>query len=196
MSWEVELGLHCAVAGIADMSSFDESLRVFATTDAASLASNLFRESFNSEFPEPRTARVLDVDIHPADWRQYVAMYRWPDGREECVGFCNWIRYKEVYLEGGLAARRDFYRRLDREHFASCRARGGVAQIVMEHAATELNDCAAWFGYCGDAKALQVDLRVGYVRTEHPFVIVKWMREMSVIDQRQLIDEIIRIGPF
>lgn len=178
------------------MSTFENSLRVFAAPDARKLAENLFRESFNSEFPAPRAARILEVDIHPADWRQYVAIYRWPDGREECVGFCNWIRYKDVYLEGGLAAKRDFYRRLDREHFASCRTRGGIAQIVMEYAATELNDCAAWFGYCGDAKALQVDLRVGYIRTGHPFVIVKWMRELTAAAQRQWIDEVIRIGPF
>lgn len=178
------------------MSTFEQSLRVFETREAARYASDLFRESFNSDFPAPRATRVIDTDIEPADWRQYVAMYRWPDGGEECVGFCNWIRYKDVYLEGGLIARRDFYRRLGREHFVACRARGGVAQIVMEHAATQLNDCVAWFGYCGDAKALQVDLRVGYVRTEHPFLIVKWMRELPAADQRQWIDEITRIGPF
>ncbi len=169
---------------------------MFAEPNAASLAAPLFRESFKSDFPTPRATRVLGVPIEPADWRQYVAMYRWPDGQEECVGFCNWIRYKDVYLEGGLAVKRDFYRRLDREHFVACRMRGGIAQIVMEAAATELNDCVAWFGYCGDAKALQVDLRVGYVQTEHAFVIVKWMRELSVADQRQWIDEVIRIGPF
>ena len=178
------------------MNTFEQSLRVFEAPDAARYAANLFRDSFKSEFPAPRATQVLGVAIEPVHWHQYVALYRWPDGREECVGFCNWIRYKDVYLEGGLIARRDFYRRLDREHFAALRARGGIAQIVMEQAATELNDCAAWFGYCGDAKALQVDLRVGYVRTEHPFLIVKWMRELPVAEQRHWIDEITRIGPF
>ncbi len=178
------------------MSTFDQSLRVFETGEAARYATDLFRESYNSDFPVPRATRVIDTDIAPTDWRQYVAIYSWPDGREECVGFCNWIRYKDVYLEGGLAAKRNFYRRLDREHFAACRVRGGVAQIVMEHAAMELNDCAAWFGYCGDAMSMQVVLRVGYVRTEHPFLIVKWMREVSASEQRQWIEEITRIGPF
>lgn len=178
------------------MTTFNDALKVFEAADAASYAANLFRESFKSEFPVPRATQVLDVVISPADWRQYVAVYCWPDGHEECVGFCNWIRYKDVYLEGGLAAKRDFYRRLDNEHFTACRARGGIAQILMEQAATELIDCVAWFGYCGDAKALAVDLRVGYVRTEHPYLIVKWMRELPVAEQRQWIAEITRIGPF
>jgi len=66
----------------------------------------------------------------------------------------------------------------------------------MEQAARELTDCKAWFGYCGDAKALAVDLRVGYVPTGHRHLIVKWFRDVPESERRALVDAIARIGPF
>jgi hypothetical protein len=178
------------------MSSFRESLKVFESKQAAHFASALFRESFGGDFPVPCAYRILETMIQPEDWRQYVAVYTWPDGTEECVGFCNWIKYKDVYLEGGLAVRRSFYRRLDKPAFAECSKRGGVAQIIMETAATGLTDCVAWFGYCGDAKALQVDMRVGYVQIDHPFLIVKWMKPLDEASRHRWIDDVAGIGPF
>ena len=178
------------------MPTFSESLKVFESKDAASYAGALFRESFNSAFPVPVAYRILDTQINIEDWRQFVAIYTWPDGSEECVGFCNWIRYKDVYLEGGLAVKKNFYRRLAKPEFAECTARGGIAQIVMETAATQLTDCVAWFGYCGDPKALRVDLRAGYVQIDHPYLIVKWMREFSESERQRWIDDITTIGPF
>jgi hypothetical protein len=178
------------------MNTFDDALKVFESKNAANHASGLFQESFNSAFPVPSAVRILETEITPSDWRQFVAVYTWPDGTEECVGFCNFIRYKETYLEGGLAVQKNFYRRLSKQHFARCAERGGVAQIMMETAASQLTDCAAWFGYVGDAKSMRVVLRVGYVRCEHPYLIVKWMRSLSAKQQLAWIDDVTRIGPF
>ena len=178
------------------MTAFNDALKVFETKDAARHANALFQESFNSPFPVPVAYPILETQIQPEDWHQYVAIYTWPDGTAECVGFCNFIKYKDVYLEGGLAVQKNFYRRLMKAHFSECSARGGIAQIVMETAATELTDCAAWFGYCGDAKALQVDLRAGYVQTAHPHLLVKWMQPLSATQKQAWIDEVTRIGLF
>ena len=178
------------------MTKFDEAINIFETRDAASYASALFRASFNSAFPVPAAHRILETEIQPEDWHQFVAIYTWPDGTDECVGFCNWIKYKDVYLEGGLAVQKSFYRRLPKPNFVDCAARGGVAQIVMETAAATLTDCDAWFGYVGDSKSMQVVSRVGYVRTEHQYLIVKWMRLLPASARQSWIDDIIRIGPF
>ena len=178
------------------MSTFNNSLQVFETKEAARYAGALFQESFNSAFPVPVAYRILDTQIQPGDWRQYVAIYTWPDGTKECVGFCNWIKYKDVYLEGGLAVQKNFYRRLAKPEYLECSARGGIAQIVMETAATQLTDCVAWFGLCGDRRALRVDMRVGYVQTAHPHLIVKWMRALPESSQQEWLDEVTRIGPF
>jgi hypothetical protein len=178
------------------MASFDESIRIFDAGNAEPYAAELFRESFNAPFPVPRDGAGLAIPTPPQNWRQYVALYRWPDGSEETVGFCNWIRHGEVYLEGGMCVRKTFYRRIPREHFRECQARGGIAQMMMAKAASELTDCAAWFGYCGDAMALAVDLRAGYVTTRHPHLIVKWFARPAEREAEALVDSIAAIGPF
>lgn len=177
------------------MISFRSSLRIFQTADGKRLAGDLFREAFGSAFPEPRVDAGLSIPTPPANWRQYVAVYDWPD-KQETVGFCNWIKYEDVYLEGGMCVRPSFYRRLPRDQFRECRESGGVAQLMMEAAALELTDCAAWFGYCGDAKAMAVDLRAGYVPTRHKHLLVKWFTDVPAERARALEDKIAAVGPF
>lgn len=172
-----------------------DSLRIFRTNDAKPLAEQLFREQFKADFPVPRLNAGLSIPTPPENWRQYVAVYRWPDG-EETVGFCNWIKHRDVYLEGGMCVRSSFYRRMPREQFRECNERGGIAQMMMEHAAGELTDCKAWFGYCGDAKAMAVDLRFGYQKTRHPNLIVKWFASLTPAEREALIDEVAAIGSF
>jgi hypothetical protein len=178
------------------MAAFVDHLRIFDAGNAERYAADLFGECFGAAFPVPRRNAGLSIPTPPENWRQYVALYRWPDGRDETVGFCNWIKHGEVYLEGGMCVRKTFYRRMPKEHFRDCQAAGGIAQMLMETAARELTDCKAWFGYCGDAKALAVDLRVGYVPTVHKHVIVKWFRDVPEAERRALIDAIAAIGPF
>jgi hypothetical protein len=178
------------------VTPFAEAIRIFDAGNAETLASELFRESFNADFPVPRDDAGLSIPTPPENWRQYVAIYRWPDGHEETVGFCNWIKYDEVYLEGGMCVRKSFYRRLPREHFRQAQAAGGVAQMMMATAAQELTDCKAWFGYCGDAKAMAVDVRAGYVPTAHKFLIVKWFADLPESERQKLIGSIAAIGPF
>jgi hypothetical protein len=178
------------------VTALDDSLRIFDAGNAERYAAELFRECFHAPFPVPRDGCGLSIPTPPQNWRQYVAVYRWPDGREETVGFCNWIRHGDVYLEGGMCVRENVYRRMPREHFRAVRERGGIAQMMMETASRELNDAVAWFGHCGDAKAMAVDLRAGYMPTHRKHVIVKWFREIPREQQDRLIDSIAAIGPF
>jgi len=178
------------------MAHFRDSLSVFRSQTASEYASALFREAFGSEFPIPVVYNIRNTIIPPEAWHQYVALYSWDDGTVECVGFCNWMKYKDVYLEGGMAVQNRFYRRLDKSKFAECAAQGGIAQIMMETAAKELVDCVAWFGHCGDKRALKVDLRAGYEQIDDPHLIVKWMQEIDETTKRAWIEEIKQIGPF
>src|SRR5258705_9352303 len=178
------------------METLDTRLRIFESPNAAALASDLFFESFRIPFPVPRDNCGLSIPTPPGNWHQYVAVYRWPNGREETVGFCNWIRYRDVYLEGGMCVRASFYRRMPKEHLKECSARGGVAQMMMQAASGKLNDCKAWFGFCGDPKALAVDLRFGYELTRHDKLIVKWFAPLASAEREALVDSIAAIGVF
>jgi hypothetical protein len=174
----------------------DDRLAVVRLANAEFLAGELFRESFAQPFPVPRDDCGLNIPTPPSAWTQVVALYKWPEERFEAVGFCNWIRYRDVYLEGGMCVRKGFYRRLSAERFQALRARGGVAQIMMDVVASNLNDAAAWFGFCGDKKAYHVDIRAGFEPTDRPCLIVKWFRQLGETERRALVEMVSAIGPF
>ena len=178
------------------MLPFDQALHVVGLKNARYFAERLFRDCFASAFPVPQEASAMPTPTPSQQWFQYVALYKWSDTHLEPVGFCNWIRFGDVYLEGGMCVDKTIYRRLPKEHWAACKARGGIAQIMMETAASELDDCDAWFGYCGDKKAYIVDSRVGFRPTGRPYLIVKWFRQVSPERQRELEDKVAAIGPF
>lgn len=181
---------------VAKSGSFAEAIEIFGVANAESLAASLFQESFGVQFPSPRQDCGLPIPTPPENWRQYVAVYTWPDGSRETVGFCNFIRYADVYLEGGMCVKKGFYRRLPRDHFLECREQGGIAQMMMKEAEQSLRDCSAWFGYCGDGMAMAVDLRAGYEPTSEPFLIAKWFKDIPPEKRKELVDIIARIGPF
>jgi len=174
---------------IRQQQTFRERLRVQRFDNAAYFAAPLFQEVFHQPFPDP------PPHASP-QWAQYVAFFRWDDDRLEPVGFCNFLPYEEVWLEGGLCVRRDFYARLPGLLSGECRAAGGVAQMIMEVAAEELNDRTAWFAYVGDTQSLKVCLRCGYEATNHKYVIVRWFREKSAEDKSAIIERVAAIGPF
>jgi hypothetical protein len=178
------------------VKSFRESIEIVDLQNASYFATDLFKECFASTFPVPRDYLGLSHNPRSGTWHQYVAFYKWAETHIEPVGFCNWIRHGDVYLEGGMCVRRNFYRRLPKEHWSECKLVGGIAQLVMEAAANSLNDADAWFGYCGDKKAYAVDMRVGYRPTRHPFLIVKWFRDLPRNRQEELEDQIALLGPF
>ena len=178
------------------MKSFTESLHVARFSNAEFFARDLFYDSFALPFPVPRDNCGLSIPTPPENWHQYVAFYKWSDASIEAVGFCNWIRHGDVYLEGGMCVQRRFYRRLSRDHWEACRASGGVAQMIMEKAARDLTDCVAWFGYCGDKRAAIVDARVGYLPTRYKYLIVKWFSQLVEAEKRILEDKIAAIGAF
>ena len=178
------------------MKSFDDSFHVEHFDNAKFFAKDLFFDSFAIDFPVPRDGCGRAIPTPARHWHQYVAFYEWESRRFEAVGFCNWIRFDDVYLEGGLCVSRNFYRRLPRSHWDQCHAAGGVAQLIMEAAARQLNDCSAWFGYCGDKKASIVDARVGFLPTRYQYLIVKWFQDPPPAQKDALIEKLAAIGPF
>jgi hypothetical protein len=182
--------------GAAAATSFDDHVHIQCFADAQFFASRLFMQCFGTDFPIPRENAGLPFATPSGDWRQYVAFYRWPDERLEAVGFCNWIRHDDVYLGGGMCVSPTFYRRLPKEQWDVCRARGGIAQMLVETAFHELQDCVAWFGYCGDSKAYAVDIRAGFEPTRHPRLVAKWQRFLSDAKKSAIEDKVAAIGPF
>jgi hypothetical protein len=177
-------------------ASFSESTFVLGMRDASFFATDLFREGFGQPFPRPRPAAGLSITTPNDTWHQYVAFYKWSEIAIEPVAFVNFIRYEGVYLEGGLCARRNFYRRLSPAHWRECKARGGIVQVLLEQAILELNDADAWFGHSSNNPAWLVNERLGFQRTRHQYLKVKWFRDLPEARKREIEDRIDAIGSF
>ena len=176
--------------------SFAESTFVIGMRDASFFAADLFREGFGQPFPTPRETTGLSIATPRGAWHQFVAFYKWSETNFEPVAFVNLIRYGDVYLEGGLCARRDFYRRLTPAHWRECKERGGIVQVLLEHAMAERNDADAWFGHSSNNPAWLVNERLGFQVTRHQYLKVKWFRDIPETRKREIEDQINAIGAF
>ena len=181
---------------MATMKSFAESTLVQGMPDASFFATDLFFEGFGQPFPMPRDESGLSIATPRDSWHQYVAFYKWSETNIEPVAFVNFIRFGNVYLEGGLCARRNFYRRLPPEHWRECKARGGIVQILLERAMSELDDADAWFGHSSNNPAWLVNERLGFEVTRHQYLKVKWFRDLPADRRREIEDRINAIGSF
>ncbi len=169
--------------------TFKDRFHVQRFDNAAYFAGPLFQAIFREPFPAP------PPDASPS-WVQYVAFFRWNEDQIEPVGFCNFLPHENSWLEGGLCVRRTFYPRLPPALWKECRVAGGVAQLIMEVAAKELDECTAWFAYVGNVQSLKVCMRCGYEATNRKYVIAKWFRELSPENKAALIERVAALGPF
>ena len=181
---------------MATTRSFAESTFVLHMRDASFFATDVFLEAFGQPFPKPQVTTGLSIPTPQDTWHQFVAFYKWSETNVEPVAFVNYIRFHDVYLEGGVCARRNFYRRLPPEHWRECKDRGGIAQIVMEQAMRELDDAAAWFGHTSNKPAWLAGERIGYEATRHQYLKVKWFRDLPEARKREIEDQVNAIGSF
>jgi hypothetical protein len=176
--------------------TFVESTFVLGMRDASFFATDLFFEAFGQPFPRPRAAAGLAIATPPDTWHQFVAFYKWSETNIEPVAFVNYIRFGDVYLEGGLCARRGFYRRLSARHWQECKHAGGIAQLLMAHSMRELNDADAWFGHTSNNPAWLASERLGFEATRYQYLKVKWARDLPEARKREIEDQVNSIGSF
>lgn len=163
-------------------TGFNDRFSIIEVADARLLADKLFRESFGHPVPD--------------HGRHFIAVYKWSEARKEVLGYVNFSPYRDAYRGGGMCVKRSAYRRLPGADRAELRKRGGIAQCLLDSAASALKDAVALFGYVGDKTAENVDLRAGYQHTGHPHLIVRWQRDLDPSARRALVDEVAALGPF
>ena len=168
------------------MQNWQDHLRVeeLADAPAAAAAGDLYWKSFAYEIPK-----------YP---RHFVLRY-FPEPNEAAnrvVAYVHQLPWKDVYLGGGMCVDETVYRSFPKWLFAEIRREGGLATIVTRGSLSMLGDCAAAFGYVGEPRARQADLRTGYVDTGHPHLMVFWRKEVSPEERKRLIDLAASFGPF
>lgn len=168
--------------GLAPGLSAHDILCVQEVANAAFFVGELFRRKFQA--PPP------DFPIH------FVSFYRATPSDIQVIGYVHYTEFEDSYLCGGLVIDDRLYRRMPGSHRAAIRRGGGIAEHLMSVTFARLGHAAAIWGYVGDTRAERVDYRVGLRRTEHPYIMVCWMRDLSEADKRARMARVVALGPF
>jgi hypothetical protein len=165
-----------------DAHDVRDIVRVEETQDAEFFAGDLFRRRFRQ--------------TPPAMPRHFVTFYREGRTRYLPLGYVHYTKFEDSYLCGGLVIDERLYRRLPSAHRRLIRRAGGVAEIMLRETFARLAPAPAIFGYVGDKQAEAVDLRVGFCRTDHRYVMVAWQRKLPDDEKAARLARVIAVGPF
>jgi hypothetical protein len=163
------------------------ALRPFLTIteidDAEFVAGDLFRRKFAA--PPPDVGRHL------------VALYGDVRSGMRLAGYSHMLPFGDVYLSGGSCSNGDTIRAMDPGHRAAIEAAGGVWYLVLKYAFARYAACCdAFFGHCGDARALEVASAAGFIGAGHQHLIVHWHKPLHENIRRALVAKVHALGPF
>lgn len=164
-----------------------ESLRGFITLSEIDHADFLISDLFRRKFGHP-----------PPDMpRHLVGFYRDASGGLHLAGYSHMMPFGDVYLSGGSCSNGDTMRLMQPGERDALRGAGGLWFYLLKYAFRKYADCCdAFFGHCGDPRALQVALQAGFIQTEHQHVIVNWHKPLHPNIQRALLAKVHALGTF
>ena len=160
-----------------------ECLALTELDDARLLAGPLFLRKFEH--------------LPPPVGRHLAGLYRHDDGRLSLLGYSHMLPFGDIYLSGGSCSDGEAIRSMKPEHREALTAAGGIWLLILRYAFAKFSgDCDAFFGYSGDARALEVAHQAGFEDTEHQHLIVHWHKPMHENFRRALTAKAHALGPF
>jgi hypothetical protein len=148
--------------------------------EAERLAASLFRKSFGDALPSFPRHFVLQA----------------PDAVTDALGYVHFTAFGNAYLGGGLCVDAVAFRRLDALLRAAIRHHGGLGEILMRRALGRLSGASAVFGFVGDRRSLDLNLRIGFEQADCQHIIVRWLRPLPEAERRALLEKVVSYGPF
>src|SRR5690606_12855460 len=163
------------------------SLRDFITIPDVDDANFLITELFQRKFGHPP----------PPSPRHLVGLYRDAAGGLHLAGYSHMMPFGDVYLSGGSCTNGATARLMSADERAALSAAGGLWFYLLKYAFRKYADCCdAFFGHCGDRRALEVALAAGFELTEHQHVIVNWHKPLHPNIRRALLAKVYALGTF
>lgn len=164
-----------------------ENIRPFLTIteidDADFMVGALFKRKFAA--PPPDVGRHL------------VALYRDDSGALLLAGYSHMRPFGEVYLSGGSCSEGETIRALKPDHRAMIQQAGGVWYLILKYAFARYADCCdAFFGHCGDPRALEVATAAGFVAAGPVHLIAHWHKPLHQNIRRALVAKVQALGEF
>ena len=165
------------------MSHASPDFVLITEIDDARIAAPIFRRKFGGAPP--------DVPHH------IVSFYRSEDGALWPASYVHFRPFGDIYLVGGASTDGDVVRRMSEAERADLAASGGLYLNALRWAFAHYADrCDAYFGYCGDARAWDVDMAAGFVPTGHDKLIARWHKPLHENVRRALVAKAHALGPF
>ncbi len=129
--------------------------------------------------------------------RHLVAFYRDAAGAHHVLSYSHMRPFGDIYLSGGSCSDGRVVARMQADERAALYAAGGMWFLILKYAfARFANDCDAFFGHCGDARALEVAQAAGFEKTGHQHLIVHWHKPLHEVTRRALTAKAHALGPF
>ncbi|MDR2012772.1 MAG: hypothetical protein LBQ20_07005 [Rhodanobacter sp.] len=164
-------------------SPLNEFLVITVLDDAEPFFGDLFRRKFGDPIP--------DFPCHLG------VFYRAPAGQFMPLSYLHFTPFGDIMLVGGLCTDGGVFAQMSGEQREQIHAAGGVMVHALRHTFERLADeCDAFFGYCGDARAWEVDMQAGFEPTEYDKLIVRWHKALDPVRRRSLVAKAHAIGPF
>lgn len=133
----------------------------------------------------------------PDHGRHLVAFYRHDATRFTPLGYLNILGHDGQALVGGGSVDGRAFVDVPEADALAIRAAGGVLYALLRYAFETLApDYQAFFGYCGDARAEEVDLRAGFRHTRYEHLLAHFHRPLPAARREALIDRVHALGPF
>lgn len=142
--------------------------------------------------------RRFKTDSFPDFPRHFVAFALLPDESMVSLGYVHYTMWEGCALCGGLVIDERHYRKLPPQIRHSIRHSGGVAEMLLRHTFSSLQDntIAIW-GHVGDKQSEEVCLRVGFEHTAADYIMVVWNSpSLSEPEKSAWVNHVHALGPF
>ena len=158
-------------------------LLISAFDDAAAVVGDLFLRKFGHAIPP---------------WKHdLVAFARRHDRMLVPLSYAKFMPFGSVILVGGCCTDGRAFALLEPEQRDALTAAGGVmAQLLRRGFEMFADRCDAYFGYCGDARAWEVDLSAGFEPTGHDKLLVHWHKPLDSRLRSGLVAMAAALGAF
>lgn len=164
-----------------------EELASFIEITEIDSATHLIGALFKRKFGDPP----------PPMGRHLVALYRLEAGRFAVLGYSHMAPFGDVYLSGGSCTDGEVLRAMHAQHRQALTDAGGIWFWILKYAfANFASYCDAFFGHCGNPRALEVAYAAGFEPTGHEHVIAHWHKELHPRVRQALVAKVVALGPF
>ena len=126
-----------------------------------------------------------------------ICFYRKSSDHYIPVCYISYLQHDEVILVGGGMTDGNAIRQMPDDLATGIRNAGGIFYHVLKFGFHHFKDqCEAFFGYAGDKRAYEVDMKAGFEPTKYQYLIGHFHKPITLARKNTLIDKIHGIGPF